>query len=291
MTVDGVRYVVDSGFVKQMTYEPVSAMDALVVTPISKAAAEQRTGRAGRTSAGKCYRLFSRAYHDETMDEETIPEIQRTSLTNTVLSLKKMGIRDVLHFDFMDPPSQDTIVTAMKQLYLLGALTADGAITEIGERMSLFPLAPNLARVMVASLDHGCSEEMLTIVAMLSVEDIFVTPHNKQDIQKASKAREGFNQLGGDHVTLLHIFELWGANEFSTGWAKENFLQHRHLKTARSIRKQLLEIIEKSKLKIKSCRNRDGKPDLKAIMKSLAEGFFSHSMENISLSLSLPLSF
>jgi ATP-dependent RNA helicase DHX8/PRP22 len=277
--VDGVKYVVDSGFVKQMTYDPGSGMDALVVTPISRSAATQRSGRAGRTSAGKCYRLFSRAYHDETMEEETIPEIQRTSLINTVLSLKKIGIRDIIHFDFMDPPSQETVVNAMKQLFLLGALTADGDITATGELMSLFPLAPNLSRVMVASLDYGCSEEMLTIVAMLSAEDIFVTPHNKADIQKASKARESFHQLGGDHFTLLHIYDLWEASEFSTGWAKENFLHHRHLKTVRSIRKQLLDIMEKNKLKLKSCRDGDDRPDLKAILKTLSQGFFSHSKQ------------
>ncbi|KAL7670974.1 hypothetical protein ACOME3_005889 [Neoechinorhynchus agilis] len=122
LTIDGIFYVVDPGFVKQKVYNPKTGMDSLVVTPISQAQAKQRAGRAGRTGPGKCYRLYTeRAYRDE-MLATTVPEIQRTNLASTVLSLKAMGINDLLSFDFMDPPSLDSLVMAMEQLHALNAL-------------------------------------------------------------------------------------------------------------------------------------------------------------------------
>ena len=166
LTIDGIYYVVDPGFVKQKVYNSKSGLDALVVTPISQAQAKQRSGRAGRTGPGKCYRyvclfvcLFSttksssfssptssssfsptrlyteRAYRDE-MLSTAVPEIQRTNLASTVLSLKAMGINDLLSFDFMDPPTTETMVSAMEQLHNLSALDDEGLLTRLGRRVS-----------------------------------------------------------------------------------------------------------------------------------------------------------
>uniref|UniRef100_A0A8C5S403 ATP-dependent RNA helicase DHX8 n=1 Tax=Laticauda laticaudata TaxID=8630 RepID=A0A8C5S403_LATLA len=176
LTIDGIYYVVDPGFVKQKVYNSKTGIDQLVVTPISQAQAKQRAGRAGRTGPGKCYRLYTeRAYRDE-MLTTNVPEIQRTNLASTVLSLKAMGINDLLSFDFMDAPPMETLITAMEQLYTLGALDDEGLLTRLGRRMAEFPLEPMLCKMLIMSVHLGCSEEMLTIVSMLSVQNVFYRP-------------------------------------------------------------------------------------------------------------------
>ena len=127
-------------------YNSKSGMDALVVTPISQQQAQQRAGRAGRTGPGKCYRLYTeRAFRDE-MLETAVPEIQRTNLSNTVLSLKAMGINDLLEFDFMDAPPTETLILALESLHALGALDDEGLLTKLGRRMAEFPLEPQVRR-------------------------------------------------------------------------------------------------------------------------------------------------
>lgn len=134
LTIDGIYYVVDPGFVKQNVYNPKTGMDALVVTPISQAQAKQRSGRAGRTGPGKCYRLYTeRAYRDE-MLSTPVPEIQRTDLAITVLQLKAMGINDLLSFDFMDAPPPESLIMALEQLHSLGSLDDEGLLTRLGRR-------------------------------------------------------------------------------------------------------------------------------------------------------------
>jgi ATP-dependent RNA helicase DHX8/PRP22 len=176
LTIDGIYYVVDPGFVKQKVFNPKSGMDSLVVTPISQAQAKQRMGRAGRTGPGKAYRLYTeRAYRDE-MLSTNVPEIQRTNLASTVLSLKAMGINDLLSFDFMDPPPLETMIMAMEQLHALSALDDEGLLTKLGRRMAEFPLEPQLSKMLIMSVELRCAEEALTIVSMLSVQNVFYRP-------------------------------------------------------------------------------------------------------------------
>ncbi|KAJ1437260.1 P-loop containing nucleoside triphosphate hydrolase protein, partial [Ochromonadaceae sp. CCMP2298] len=143
-----VRYVVDAGYVKQKAYDPVRGMESLVVVPASKVACLQRAGRAGRTGPGQCYRLYSSQCFDN-MADETVPEIQRTNLANTVLYLKALGIQDVLGFDLLDPPSEEQVMQALSQLHSLGALLDTGEISPLGRQMSAFPLEPHLARCLI----------------------------------------------------------------------------------------------------------------------------------------------
>eukprot|EP00193_Tetraselmis_chui_P019073 CAMPEP_0177784738 /NCGR_PEP_ID=MMETSP0491_2-20121128/19893_1 /TAXON_ID=63592 /ORGANISM="Tetraselmis chuii, Strain PLY429" /LENGTH=297 /DNA_ID=CAMNT_0019305589 /DNA_START=18 /DNA_END=908 /DNA_ORIENTATION=+ len=112
LTIDGIRYVIDPGFCKQKSYNPRTGMESLVVTPVSKASAMQRTGRAGRTAPGKCFRLYTAWSFQHELDDNTIPEIQRTNLGNVVLMLKSLGINDLMNFDFMDPPPAETLLRA-----------------------------------------------------------------------------------------------------------------------------------------------------------------------------------
>ena len=151
LTIDGIIYVIDPGFCKQNSYNARTGMESLVVTPISKAAANQRAGRAGRVAPGKCFRLYTAWAYQYELEENTIPEIQRTNLGNVVLLLKSLGINDLMRFDFMDPPPHETLVLALEQLYALGALNHLGELTKLGRKMAEFPVDPMLSKMIIAS--------------------------------------------------------------------------------------------------------------------------------------------
>ncbi|KAI5635473.1 oligonucleotide/oligosaccharide-binding (OB)-fold domain-containing protein [Phthorimaea operculella] len=270
LTIDGIYYVVDPGFVKQKVYNSKTGMDSLVVTPISQAAAKQRAGRAGRTGPGKCYRLYTeRAYRDE-MLPTPVPEIQRTNLATTVLQLKTMGINDLLHFDFMDAPPVESLIMALEQLHSLSALDSEGLLTRLGRRMAEFPLEPNLSKILIMSVALQCSDEILTIVSMLSVQNVFYRPKDKQALADQKKAK--FNQPEGDHLTLLAVYNSWRNNKFSNAWCYENFVQIRTLKRAQDVRKQLLGIMDRHKLDVVTA----GKNTVK-IQKTICSGFFRNA--------------
>jgi ATP-dependent RNA helicase DHX8/PRP22 len=172
LTVDGVVYVIDSGYVKQRQYNPSSGMFSLDVIQISKVQANQRAGRAGRTRPGKCYRLYPLAVYRDDFLDATIPEIQRTSLAGSVLYLKSLDLPDIdiLKFDFLDAPSSESLEDALKQLYFIDAIDENGAITRIGRTMSDLPLEPSLSRTLIEANETGCLSQALTVVAMLSAE-------------------------------------------------------------------------------------------------------------------------
>ena len=270
ITIDGIYYVIDPGFVKQNVYNPKLGMDSLIVCPISQACAEQRAGRAGRTGPGKCYRLYTEAAFKNEMMKNTVPEIQRTNLANTVLNLKAMGINDLIGFDFMDPPAPQTLVTAMHQLYTLGALDDEGFLTRVGRKMAEFPIEPPLSKMLICSSELGCADEILTIVAMLSVENVFYRPREKQ--QEADQAKAKFAQGEGDHITLLVVFQEWARNAYSSPWCHEHFIQARSMKKAQDVRRQMLAIMDRYKLDIVSAG-----ANMNLVRKAIVSGFFFHA--------------
>lgn len=270
LTIDGIFYVVDPGFAKQKVYNPKLGMDSLVVAPISQASARQRRGRAGRTGPGKCFCLYTEAAYVNEMLPNTVPELQRSNLAHTVLTLKAMGINDLMRFDFMDPPPAPYLISAMESLYSLGALDEEGLLTKLGRVMSQFPLDPMLSKMLLASVDLGCSEEVLTVVAMLGVQSVFYRPKEKQGQADQKKAK--FHMPEGDHMTLLTVFNSWTANRFSSPWCFENFIQGRSLKRAQDIRKQITTIMDRFKLDIVSA----GRNYMK-VRKAIVSGFFVHA--------------
>lgn len=271
ITIDGIYFVIDPGFVKQTAYDPKLGMDRLQVTPISQAQARQRSGRAGRTGPGKCFRLYTEAAYQSEMLPTTIPEIQRQNLSNTILMLKAMGINDLLHFDFMDPPPTNTMLTALEELYALSALDDEGLLTRLGRRMADFPMEPALAKSLIMSIDFGCSEEMLSIVAMISaVQTVFHRPKEKQ--QQADQKKAKFHDPAGDHLTLLNVYNAWKQGRMSDPWCFENFIQPRSMKRAEDVRKQLLQILERHRLKVISCGR-----DTVRVRQALCSGFFRNS--------------
>ncbi|KAK2184226.1 hypothetical protein NP493_276g03006 [Ridgeia piscesae] len=271
LTIDGIVYVIDPGFCKQNSYNARTGMESLVVTPISKASANQRAGRGGRVSAGKAFRLYTAWAYKNELEDNTIPEIQRTNLGNVVLLLKSLGINDLIHFDFMDAPPHETLVLALEQLYALGALNHLGELTKMGRRMAEFPVDPMMSKMILASEKYKCSEEILSVTAMLSVNSsVFYRPKDK--IVHADTARQNFFVPGGDHLTLLNIYNQWQETNYSTQWCFENFIQHRSMKRARDIRDQLEGLMERVEIELVS-----NPVDNIGIRKAVTAGFFYHT--------------
>ncbi|KXN74448.1 putative pre-mRNA-splicing factor ATP-dependent RNA helicase DHX16-like protein [Conidiobolus coronatus NRRL 28638] len=202
ITIDGIVFVIDPGFSKQKFFNPKTNMESLIITPCSRASANQRSGRAGRVGPGKCFRLYTQWAYQNELDENTIPEIQRSNLGNIVLTLKSLKIDNILKFDFLDSPPIEAMSKALEQLYALGALNNKGQLTKLGRQMAEFPLDPMMSKMIIASDQYGCTEEVVTIAAMLSVQNaIFYRPKDKQF--HADKARQNLFHAEGDHLMML----------------------------------------------------------------------------------------
>ncbi|RWS26883.1 putative pre-mRNA-splicing factor ATP-dependent RNA helicase DHX15-like protein [Leptotrombidium deliense] len=271
LTIDGVVFVIDPGFAKQKVYNPRIRVESLLVSPISKASAQQRAGRAGRTKPGKCFRLYTEKAYKTEMQENTYPEILRSNLGSVVLQLKKLGIEDLVHFDFMDPPAPETLMRALELLNYIGALDDDGELTNLGAVMAEFPLDPQLAKMLISSCDYNCSNEALSITAMLSVPQCFVRPN---DMKKAAdEAKMRFAHIDGDHLTLLNVYHAFKQNHDDPQWCYENFINYRSLKSADSVRQQLSRIMERFNLR-KISTEFASKDYYLNIRRALVSGFF-----------------
>ncbi|XP_017961804.1 putative pre-mRNA-splicing factor ATP-dependent RNA helicase PRP1 isoform X2 [Drosophila navojoa] len=271
LTIDGVVFVIDPGFAKQKVYNPRIRVESLLVSPISKASAQQRAGRAGRTRPGKCFRLYTEKAFKNEMQDNTYPEILRSNLGTVVLQLKKLGIDDLVHFDFMDPPAPETLMRALELLNYLAALDDDGNLTDLGAVMSEFPLDPQLAKMLIASCQHNCSNEILSITAMLSVPQCFVRPNEAKKVADEAKMR--FAHIDGDHLTLLNVFHAFKQSNEDPNWCYENFINYRSLKNADNVRQQLARIMDRFNLK-RTSTEFSSKDYYVNIRKALVQGFF-----------------
>ena len=270
LTISGICYVIDCGFSKQNSYNARTGMESLMVTPISQAAANQRSGRAGRTQAGKCFRLYTAWSFQKELEPNTTPEILRTNMGNVVLMLKSMGINDLMSFDFMDRPPPEALIRALEQLYALGALNDRGELTKLGRRMAEFPLDPMLSKAVIASEKYKCTSEVLSSVSMLSLgASVFYRPKEKAvhaDTARLNFARGG----GGDHISLMRCYNEWAATEYSQQWCFENFVQVRSMKKARDIREQLEGLCDRVEID----HTVSSKDDTDAPLKAITAGFF-----------------
>ncbi|KAG8862914.1 DEAH-box ATP-dependent RNA helicase prp43 [Tulasnella sp. 330] len=250
LTIDGIVYVVDPGFVKSKVYNPRIRVESLLVAPISKASAQQRAGRAGRTRPGKCFRLYTERDFIKELEEQTHPEILRSNLANTVLELVKLGITDLVHFDYMDAPAPETIMRALELLNYLRALDDDGNLTDLGKMMAEFPLDPQLAKMLIVSPEFKCSNEILTIVAMLSVPNVWLRPNNQR--KEADAAKAAMTVPDGDHLTMMNVFNNYMQNSGDKNWAWNNYLSFRALQQAENVRNQLKRSMERFDLDLVS---------------------------------------
>lgn len=277
LTIDGVVYVVDSGFVKQQVYNPRTGLDHLDIVPIAKSEAVQRSGRAGRTKPGKSYRLYSETFFGE-MEEATVPEIQRSSLTSVVLDLKCMGIPNVIEFSYVDPPEEKMLLEALRQLYYFQAIDENGRITSLGKQLVEFPVQASLGRVLIRSKQLGCEDAVLPIIAMLSVESIFIRPSNKQEAKRALTVHKELTEAGGgtsDFATLLAIYRLAVESRNCRQWCKEHCLHFRGIKTAQSIHEQLSAILTRQK--VSQDKDQNSLPLSHRVRQSLCYGLFCNT--------------
>jgi len=275
LTINGIIYVIDPGFSKQKSYNPRTGMESLVVTPVARSSARQRAGRAGRVAPGSCFRMYTAHAFAHELEENTVPEIQRTNLGNVVLMLKSLGINDLIHFDFMDPPPAETLIRALEQLYALGALNDRGELTKLGRRMAELPLDPQLSKTLIHAEKYGVTSEVLTICAMLSCQNtIFYRPKDKA--VHADTAHKNFWQKSGDMLTLLNVYNQWAASDFSAEWCFENFIQMRSLKRCRDIREQLENMLSRVEVQMAPEAQPGGFDELK-VRKALCAGFFFHA--------------
>ena len=267
LTLDGIMYVIDSGYCKMKVFNPRIGMDALQIFPVSQANANQRSGRAGRTGPGTCYRLYTERQFREELLASSVPEIQRTNLSNVVLLLKSLGVENLLQFHFMDPPPEDNILNSMYQLWILGALDNTGQLTKLGRKMVEFPLDPSLSKMLIISEEMECSLDVLVIVSMLSVPSIFFRP--KQREEDSDAAREKFQVPESDHLTYLNVYQQWKSNGYSSSWCADHFIHSKAMKKVREVRSQLKEIMEQQKMRLVSCGT-----DWDIIRKCICAAFF-----------------
>ncbi|KAJ7601018.1 pre-mRNA splicing factor [Mycena floridula] len=275
ITIDGVVFVIDPGFVKQNSYNPRTGMSSLVVVPCSRASANQRAGRAGRVGPGKAFRLYTKWAFGNELEANTVPEIQRTNLGMTVLLLKSLGINDLIGFEFIDPPPGETLMRALELLYALGALNDRGELTKLGRRMAEFPVDPMLSKAIISSERYQCTDEVLTIIAMLSESgSLFYRPKDKK--LHADQARQNFVRPGGDHFTLLNVWEQWAETNFSQQFCYEQFLQFKSISRARDIRDQLAGLCERVEIVIEANPNSN---DITPVQKAITAGYFYNTAQ------------
>ncbi|PIL32647.1 hypothetical protein GSI_05351 [Ganoderma sinense ZZ0214-1] len=253
LTIDGIVYVVDPGFSKQKVYNPRIRVESLLVSPISKASAQQRAGRAGRTRPGKCFRLYTEKDFMSELEEQTHPEILRSNLANTVLELAKLGIQDLVHFDYVDAPAPETLMRALELLNYLAALDDEGQLTKLGSIMADFPLDPQMAKMLIVSPEFYCSHEILTIVAMLSVPNVWLRPPNQRKEADAAKAL--LTIPDGDHLTLMNVYNSYVNNKHDKNWCWNNYLSARALQQADNVRTQLQRTMERYEIDLVTTAN------------------------------------
>ncbi|KAL6452830.1 cdc28 Pre-mRNA-splicing factor ATP-dependent RNA helicase-like protein cdc28 [Candida maltosa Xu316] len=274
ITIDGISFVIDPGYVKQNVYNPTTGMESLVVVPCSRASADQRAGRAGRVGPGKCFRLFTKWSFYNELDLNQQPEIQRVNLTSVILLLLSLGINDLLRFEFMDPPSKESIIKALNLLYAIGALNTQGLLTKTGKKMSEFPLDPVFTKCILASETFGNTKQIIGIIAMLSESSgLFYRPKDKQEL--ADKRKQEFNDAKGDHFMLLTIWNQWVESGYSVQWCKDYFIQYKTMKRVRNIYEQLVKLSKKIGIDVD--KNPDESvPEDYSISKCLISGFFNN---------------
>ncbi|KZT01637.1 P-loop containing nucleoside triphosphate hydrolase protein, partial [Laetiporus sulphureus 93-53] len=270
LTIDGIVYVVDPGFSKQKVYNSRIRVESLLVSPISKASAQQRAGRAGRTRPGKCFRLYTEKDFMKELEEQTHPEILRSNLANTVLELVKLGIQDLVRFDYVDAPAPETLMRALELLNYLAVLDDEGRLTPLGEVMAEFPLDPQMAKMLIVSPEFNCSNEILTIVAMLSVPNVWLRPPNQR--READAAKALLTVPDGDHLTLLNVYNSYVQNAHDRSWAWNNYLSQLALAQADNVRSQLERTMERYEIALVSTQ--DQRKLYMNVRQALVCGFF-----------------
>lgn len=274
VTIDGIVYVVDCGYQKQSLYNAESRVDFLLPAVISKASAEQRKGRAGRTRPGKCFRLFTQVDF-ASFPDQTHAEILRTNIVNTVLLLLKLGVTNPCDFPFIDPPSDQGLSDAFYQLLYFGAVDDGLELTEFGRRMAELPVDACLARMLLMAPKHGCAADAAVVAAMLEVGNVLSRPSARAAEARAAHAE--FDCPDSDHVTLFRIFHGYFQNQANGArYCYEHYLRHQALQQAVQVYNQLRRLMGQLDVPVQSTyRPERDYVDTVALRKAVLEGFFT----------------
>ncbi|KAG9238648.1 ATP-dependent RNA helicase DQX1 [Amylocarpus encephaloides] len=251
LTVAGVRYVVDCGKAKVKQYRPHLGLESLLIKPISKVSAIQRTGRAGREARGKCIRIYTKKDY-QSMDQDEKPEIMRCNVIEAVLKMKARGVKDVLTFPFMDSPDVLYMEKALNHLYAMDALDLDGNLTKVGKQMSRFPLPATHGRVLISAADEAndCVLEVIDILSCLNTDsEVFLQPKSEEQQEAMDEGRSDLVRREGDLITLLTTMQQYcSENTNRNHWCERHLVSVRAMKLAMAIRRELRQKAVDAKL-------------------------------------------
>ncbi|OBA15876.1 uncharacterized protein OGAPODRAFT_16623 [Ogataea polymorpha] len=260
LTIPDIRYVVDCGRSKERTFNEATGVQSYEINWISKASADQRAGRAGRTGPGHCYRLFSSAIYESEFAQFSKPEILRMPVESVVLTMKSMGIDNITNFPFVTPPTRDSLRKAEKLLQHLGALDDRMIITKLGQKMSHFPLSPRFAKMLLVANQQGCLPYIIAVVSGLSVGDPFISESEiiprgedddenewrKQQLAKFNKSRQLFTKLDKFSDGLQMLSAICAQDHIPRAdrekFFEDNFLRPKIMDEIVKLRKQLTYI-------------------------------------------------
>jgi ATP-dependent RNA helicase DDX35 len=286
VTIDGIVYVVDTGFVKLRAFDPLTGIETLTATAVSKASATQRAGRAGRTKPGKCYRLYTES-NFQALDNATVPEIQRSNLAPVILQLKALGIDNIVRFDFITSPPAELVIRSLELLFSLGALDDYAKLTKpLGIRMAELAVEPMMAKTLLSAPSFSCLSEILTIAAMTSLGGN-IWFHHDGEKKRMETARRKFAVEEGDHLTLLNVYQAFitkGRKEAK--FCHDNYINFKSMTRAVSIRAQLKRYLERFGMNVDETLSSNanmtplsvGGPDKgEQIRRCLTTGFFAHA--------------
>ncbi|KAK2002053.1 helicase associated domain-containing protein [Colletotrichum falcatum] len=307
LTIPGIRYVFDCGRSKERQYDRLSGVQTYEIGWISKASASQRAGRAGRTGPGHCYRLYSSAVYERDLPEFTDPEILRMPVDGVVLQLKAMNLSNVVNFPFPTPPNRMGLHQAEKLLSYLSAVTPEGQITKIGSTMSIFPLSPRFARILLVGHQHDCLPYTIMMVAALSAAEIFVPEHqaipslaardesefrSNADViaeDRQANIRRLFNAAHknfcylddrSDAIKLLQVVGEF-AHDPTEKWCEDHFVRFKVMKEITQLRQQITELLRANIPAFKNLKYQDrldapSDKQVAYLKQMVAAGFIDH---------------
>ncbi|KAI8332790.1 P-loop containing nucleoside triphosphate hydrolase protein [Chlamydoabsidia padenii] len=323
VTIPGVRYVVDTGKSKERRYDMQTGVQSFKVDWTSKAAANQRAGRAGRTGPGHCYRLYSSAVFDHEFAQFSKPEIERMPIEGVVLNMKAMNIDNVINFPFPTPPPKENLFKAEKLLGYLGAVDpTTKRITEFGDTMSMFPITPRFAKMLITGQQHDCLPYVIAIVSALSVGDPFIQDYHLDenqpgesddeddeddfdqqelqnlrnqttiDKQKRKLTRKKYYESQVKHAGLdpksdiLKFLNVVGAYEYAgatTKFCDDNFLRPKAMEDIRKLRRQLTNLVASNFPDINICVDPRMKPPSSLQLKILRQVITAGLIECVAM--------